>query len=164
MRKWMVVGTILAMGLVFAVSGGADSATGTTDVTWSAQTFIQLNIDDQDVDLGEISGDLYDPGADSWNNLESTGHSGWVLSNSPGGFTLTATAANASGFEQADLSRFSITGWTAGWQSLEGTVTLGSRTGPGRESIEDIGYRYEPSFDDAPGEYQVVVTFTATTQ
>ncbi len=163
MRKWTMVGTVLAMGLLFGVSGGANSASETTEVTWNAQTFIRLEFDNPAVDLGTISGDLYNPEAESWDDLESTGHGGWVLSNNPGGFTLTVTAENANGYQEADLSRFFITGWNTPWQALDGEVPLGTRAGAGRENIDNIGYRYEPSFDDEPGDYQVIVKFTATT-
>ncbi|MFO8034658.1 MAG: hypothetical protein R6U88_05820 [Candidatus Bipolaricaulota bacterium] len=167
MRKWMAVGTALLVGLVLGTVGYAVDEG--VNVSWDSQWFIRLTIDELSVSLGTIGGDdgpgSYDPNSGEWEPLESTGHGGWVLSNNPNGFTLTVSAANEGGYEEADLSRFFITGWTTeGWQALNDTVTLGTRGNAGRQDLDDIGYRYEPSFDDAPGDYEVTVTFTATTE
>jgi len=164
MRKGsvVVVAFAAAVSLVSGAYGAEDSSA--VEVSWNAQTFIQLTIDELDIALGTIDIGLYNADADEWESLESSDHTGSVLSNNPGGYALTAHAESV-GERNADLSRFMIRGWQiVEWTPLNQLRTLGTRGNPGRQNVEDIGYRYQPSWDDEPGEYVVEVTFTATTQ
>ncbi len=164
MVKRTVIGAVLTALVILGMAGYAAEDGSTVEVSWSAQTFIQLTIDQLDVDLGTLDIGLYDAEADAWTALESENHTGFVLSNYPGGYVLTVQAAN-SGEQNADLDRFMIRGWDIGdWTPLNQVRTLGTRGNAGRQNVDDIGYRYEPSWDDEPGEYVVQVTFTATTQ
>jgi len=88
-----------------------------------------------------------------------------VITNSAGGFTLSVSAVNATGYNSADLSRFQIRGGgLSAWAgSLNNTVILSGST-PGIGSATDINYQYVPSWDDAAGDYRVIVTYTATAQ
>ncbi len=168
MRKWRTAGVLVAAVLLSVMVSHAESEDAEVNVTWSSQTFIWLSIDQGSVDLGTVGGESgpgsYDPDTDQWEPLESIDNTGYALTNSAGGFQVTVSATT-SGSPAADLTRFMIRGWEiTDWLALDETRTLGTRGTAGRQNFTDIGYRYEPSWEDEPGTYEVVVTFTATTQ
>ena len=137
-------------------------------VNWQASSWIILYVpsSDLDVTLGTVDGSQYDPATGQWTPItDGSDHSAYVITNSAGGFTLSVSAASATGYNSADLSRFQISGgdlatWTG---SLNNTQILSGST-PGIGSATDINYQYVPSWDDAAGDYRVIVTYTATAQ
>ena len=130
-------------------------------VTWNAHSWIILHIPNADmaVDLGTIDGTLYDPVSDTWTPLTSDSKNAYVIGNVD--FTLKVTAAS-TGTETADLTRFKMVGGDlGGFTALDSEQTLKAGNA-GITHISDIQYRYEPTWDDAPGDYAVTVTYTAT--
>ena len=146
-----------------AMDSGASprSASLSPVVTWSVQNWIILYIPDSDmnVDLGTIDGSLYDPTTGTWTPLISQDKNAYVVANV--NYTLTLHAAS-TGTNNADLSRFKIKGGDlSSFTPLSSDQTL--KTGqPGITHIGDIQYEYVPSFNDAPGNYAVTVTYTVT--
>ena len=176
MRKWLIVASIvLGLGCwAFAdiASGTGEHASASLDVTvsWSVLNWIILYIPagDMSVTLGEVGPGLYHPDTGSWDQLESGGHSVYVITNDPDGFQLQVSAELASyptDHPNPDgiLARLEWSSSTLGGSgSLNGTVTcFGSR---GLTSASDITYTFTPSFDDVAGDYSVTVTYTVTTQ
>ena len=177
MKKWLLVAMAMfiaggaALADVAVGRGGAnDQISASLDVTvsWSAYKWIVLYIptNDMAINLGDIDASLYDPVNDQWTPIsDGKNHSVYVITNNSQGFVLDVTAANsANADQQADLSRFQIKYGNNSWTSLDNKATLLSESGPGRYSIADIQYQYVPSWADAPGSYEVIVTYTATTQ
>ena len=137
-------------------------------VDWQTTSWIILYVpfSDLQVKLGTVDGSQYDPATGEWKPItDGLDHSAYVITNSADGFTLSVSAVNETGYNSADLSRFQIKGggltdWTG---NLDDTVILsGSTYGIGRAT--DINYRYVPSWDDAAGDYRVIVTYTATAE
>ncbi len=157
--------TVIGVGTLgdTAIDSGAAplSASLSPIVTWHVNNWIILYIPNSDmaVDLGTIDGSLYDPTTDSWTPLTSSDKNAYVFANT--NYTLTLHAAS-TGTETADLSRFQVKGGDLGaFTSLSTDQTL-KTGGIGVTHISDIQYRYVPSFDDAPGDYAVTVTYTLT--
>ena len=76
-------------------------------------------------------------------------------------YTLTLSAAS-TGTETADLTRFEVKGGDlTAFTPLDSDQTMATG-GAGITHIDDIQYEYIPSFDDAPGDYAVTVTYTVT--
>ncbi len=137
-------------------------------VNWQATSWIMLYVPstDRNVTLGTVDGTQYDPASETWTPItDGSDHSAYVITNNAAGFTLSVSAANAPGYVAADLSRFQMVGGNLGtWTgNLNNTQILsGSSVGVG--SATNINYQYVPSWDDAAGDYRVIVTYTATAQ
>ncbi len=130
-------------------------------VTWNAHNWIILYIPKADmaVDLGTIDGTLYDPVSDTWTPLTSGDKNAYVIGNVS--FILKVIAAS-TGTITADLTRFKMVGGDlASFTALDSDQTL-KKGNVGITHISDIQYRYEPTWADAPGDYAVTVTYTAT--
>lgn len=138
------------------------------NVDWDVNGWIILYVPsgDREIDLGTVDGSQYDPETETWTAItDGDTHKAYVISNSVGGFTLSVSAANATAYEAADLARFqmvggALTAWTG---SLSDTQLLADSSA-GIGSVTDIKYQYVPDWADAPGNYQVIVTYTATAQ
>jgi hypothetical protein len=138
------------------------------NVNWDVNGWIILYVPstDREVTLGTVDGSQYNPETETWTAItDGIPHSAYVISNSVNGFTLTVSAANDIGYEVADLSRFQMQGgdlssWTG---SLNGTQIM-ARSSAGISGVTDLKYQYVPSWEDVPGNYQVIVTYTATAQ
>lgn len=162
---------VLILAVAVAVSlGVATLAANPQDVqvNWHANNWIILYVpsSDQDVTLGTVDGSQYDPANGTWSAItDGFDHSAYVITNSTGGFTLSISAASATGYESADLARFQMEGGElTTWTSLDSAQQILSGTSAGVVSATNIDYQYIPSFADAPGDYQVIVTCTATAQ
>ncbi len=160
----VAVSLMLAVGVGLWAASDLDrgtpplSASLSPVVQWSANSWIFLYIPDADmtVDLGVTDDSLYDPVTDTWKPLTSGTKNVYVSGNIS--FSLRVTAASTT----ADLARFEITGGDlGGFVSLDTKRTLKSG-GSGMTHIDDIQYQYVPSWDDAPGNYSVTVTYTVT--
>lgn len=162
---------VVAISVVVSVGVWADtdrdngalplSASLAPVVTWNAHNWIILYIPKADmaVDLGTIDGTLYDPVSDTWTPLTSGDKNAYVIGNVS--FILKVTAAS-TGTVTADLTRFKMVGGDlASFTALDSEQTLKKGTA-GITHISDIQYRYEPTWNDAPGDYAVTVTYTAT--
>ena len=166
----LVVGVVTVIGLNIAgwAAGPAWENPQDVSVDWQVSPWITLFVPvrDREVTLGTVDGSQYDPETQTWTAItDVVSHSAYVISNSVSGFTLSVSAANASGYEAADLSRFQMVGgdlsaWTG---NLSGTQILASSS-PAIKGVDDLKYQYVPSWQDAPGDYQVIVTYTATAQ
>ena len=141
---------------------GGNSASLSPVVTWNVSGWIILYIphSDMTVDLGTIDGNLYDPETGTWTPLVSSTKNAYVFANRT--YTLTLSAAS-TGAETADLTRFKVKGGTllTDFTPLDSDQTMATG-GAGITHIDDIQYEYIPSFDDAPGDYAVTVTYTVT--
>jgi len=160
---------VLFFAVAVAVSlGAAVWAANPQDVqvNWHANNWIILYIPDQTVNLGTVDGSQYDPAKGTWSAItDGLPHSAYVITNSTGGFTLSVSASNntSGAYEKAALTRFYISGGSLGSPtSLDTQQQILSGTTAGLASATDINYQYVPSWDDAPGDYQVIVTYTAT--
>ena len=176
MRKWLIVASVV-LGLGCWAFAGTDVGTGDpasasldVSISWSVFNWIILYIPagDMSVTLGEVGPGLYHPDTGSWDQLESGGHSVYVITNDPDGFQLQVSATLVScpdGHPNPDgiLARLEWSSSTLrGSGSLDGTVTCTGSTG--LTSASDITYTFTPSFDDVAGDYSVTVTYTVTTQ
>ncbi|RLE40835.1 hypothetical protein DRJ23_01240 [Candidatus Acetothermia bacterium] len=140
---------------------GGNSASLQPVVRWSVSGWIILYIphSDMTVDLGTIDGNLYDPETGTWTPLVSSTKNAYVFANRT--YTLTLSAAS-TGTETADLTRFEVKGGDlTAFTPLDSDQTMATG-GAGITHIDDIQYEYIPSFDDAPGDYAVTVTYTVT--
>ena len=140
---------------------GGNSASLAPVVRWSVSGWVILYIPDRDmtVNLGEINGTLYDPETGTWTPLVSSTKNAYVFANRT--YTLTLSAAS-TGTETADLTRFEVKGGDlTAFTPLDSDQTMATG-GAGITHIDDIQYEYIPSFDDAPGDYAVTVTYTVT--
>ncbi|MCD6141415.1 hypothetical protein J7J55_01685 [Candidatus Bipolaricaulota bacterium] len=140
---------------------GGNSASLSPVVTWNVSGWIILYIphSDMTVDLGTIDGNLYDPETGTWTPLVSSTKNAYVFANRT--YTLTLSAAS-TGTETADLTRFEVKGGDlTAFTPLDSDQTMATG-GAGITHIDDIQYEYIPSFDDAPGDYAVTVTYTVT--
>ena len=160
----LVVAVAVSLGVVVWAANPQD-----VQVNWHANNWIILYIpgSDQTVTLGTVDGSQYNPASDTWTPItDGNPHSAYVITNSTGGFTLSISAANATtGYQSADLTRFQMEGGDlTAWTSLDSAQQLLSSTSAGVVSATNIDYQYVPSFADAPGDYQVIVTYTATAQ
>ncbi len=162
----VIVGTLVIGASVATVADTSVGATGTPaalspKVSWNVVNWIILYIPNSDmtVDLGTIDGSLYDPSTNTWTPLTSSNKNAYVISNV--NYTLTLHAAS-TGTNTADLSRFEVKGGDlTSFTPLSTDQKL--KTGqPGVTHIDDIQYEYVPSFNDAPGDYAVTVTYTVT--
>ena len=158
-----ILTVVVAMSLGVAVWAASPQ---NVQVNWHTNSWIILYVPDQNIDLGTVDGSQYNPATEQWEPItDESDHSAYVITNSAGGFTLSVSAVNETGYNPADLSRFqikggSLTDWTG---NLDDTVILsGSTYGIGRAT--DINYQYVPSWDDAAGDYRVIVTYTATAE
>ncbi len=163
------------LAVVVAVSLGAAvwaANPQNVQVSWHTNNWIILYIpsSDQTVTLGTVDGSHYDPATDTWAPItdNTAPHDAYVITNSTGGFTLSISAANATGYESADLTRFQMKGgkledWTP-FDAVGTAQQILSSTSAGVVSATNIDYQYVPSSADAPGDYQVIVTYTATAQ
>lgn len=165
-RLFVLILTVaVAVGLSVAVLAANPQ---NVQVNWHTNSWIILYIPsgDQNVTLGTVDGSQYDPATDTWTPItDGSDHRAYVITNDRAGFTLSVSSASASGYETADLARFQMSGGdlTAWTGNLNDTQIL-SGTSAGIASATDINYQYIPSTDDAPGDYQVIVTYTATPQ
>ena len=140
---------------------GGNSASLSPIVKWNVSGWIILYIphSDMTVDLGTIDGNLYDPETGTWTPLVSSTKNAYVFANRT--YTLTLSAAS-TGTETADLTRFEVKGGDlTAFTPLDSDQTMATG-GAGITHIDDIQYEYIPSFDDAPGDYAVTVTYTVT--
>ena len=163
----LALAAVMTIGLVGFADTAVDSgptplsASLSPVVSWNVVNWIILYIPDDDmaVNLGTIDGSLYDPEHGTWTPLTSSSKNAYVIANV--GYTLTLSAAS-TGTESADLTRFQVKGGDlTSFASLDSDQTM--KTGnPGITHISDIQYQYVPSFDDAPGDYAVTVTYTVT--
>jgi len=160
----LAVATTVAMVGAAAVADtavGGNSASLSPVITWSASGWIILYIpsSDMSVDLGTIDGTLYDPVSGTWTPLVSSTKNAYVFSNRT--YTLTLSAVN-TGTETADLTRFKVKGGDlTAFTALDSDQVM-KTGGAGDTHIDDIQYEYIPSFDDAPGDYAITVTYTVT--
>ena len=145
-----------------AIGDNTNSASLAPVVRWSVSGWVILYIPDRDmtVNLGEINGTLYDPETETWTPLVSSTKNAYVFANRT--YTLTLSAAS-TGAETADLPRFKVKGGTllTDFTPLDRDQTMATGEA-GITHIDDIQYEYIPSFDDAPGDYAVTVTYTVT--
>jgi hypothetical protein len=167
MKRLFVLLTVVVMTMYVGVAAWAANPQD-VDVDWNVDSWIILYVPagDRDISLGTVDGSQYDPETETWTAItDGSSHSAYVISNSVDGFTLSVSAANATGYEAADLSRFQMVGGdlTAWTGDLSNTQILASSTA-GIEGVTDIKYQYVPDWEDAPGKYQVIVTYTATAQ
>lgn len=137
-------------------------------VDWHTNSWIILYVPsaDQNVTLGTVDGSQYDPVTGNWTPItDGSDHDAYVITNNTAGFTLSVSAVSATGYESADLARFQMSGGdlTAWTGSLNNTQIL-SASAQGLGGATDINYQYVPSWSDAAGNYQVIVTYTATAQ
>jgi hypothetical protein len=138
---------VLSLGVAAWASDQQD-----VQVNWHANSWIILYVPtaDQTVDLGTIDGSQYDPATDTWSAIsDGNDHTAYVITNSAGGFTLSISAANATGYNTAALTRFQMKGGDlAAWTSLDSAQQILSGTSAGVASATDINYQYIPSWDD----------------
>ena len=157
----LVVAVAVSVGVAVWASNPQD-----VQVNWHTNSWIILYVPDQSIELGTIDGSQYNPASETWRPItDGNDHSAYVITNNAAGFTLSVSAANAAGYVAADLSRFQMVGGNLGtWTgNLNNTQILsGSSVGVGRAT--NINYQYVPSWDDAAGDYRVIVTYTATAQ
>ena len=162
MKRLFVSILVVAVAVSLGVVAWADNPQD-VQVNWHANNWIILYVPDQTIDLGTVTGAEYDPATGVWTPIsDGSDHSAHVITNNAAGFTLSVSAANVAGYVAADLSRFQMDGGELGtWTgSLSNTQILsGSSAGIG--SATDINYQYVPSWDDASGDYRVIVTYTA---
>ncbi|MCD6494821.1 hypothetical protein J7K60_02070 [Candidatus Bipolaricaulota bacterium] len=155
----LIVAVAISLGVAVWAANPQD-----VQVNWHTNNWIILYVPDQKVDLGTVDGSQYNPATGEWEPItDGESHSAYVITNNAAGFTLSVTAASATGYIAANLSRFQMDGGELGaWTgSLSNTQILsGSSAGIG--SATDINYQYVPSWDDASGDYRVIVTYTAT--
>ena len=160
---------ILAVAATVGLSIGVLAANPQdVQVNWHTNSWIILYIPsgDRSVTLGTVDGSQYDPATDTWTPItDGSNHKAYVITNNAAGFVLSVSSANATGYQSADLARFQMSGGelTAWTGNLTDTGIL-SGTSAGIASATNINYQYVPSTDDAPGDYQVIVTYTATAQ
>lgn len=165
MKRLFVSVLVVAVAVSLGVAAWAAN-TQDVQVNWHTNNWIILYVPDQTINLGTVDGSQYDPANNTWAPIsDGSDHSAYVITNNAAGFTLSVSAENASGYVAADLSRFQMTGgqlgtWTGG---LSNTQIL-SDSSAGIGSATDIDYQYVPSWDDAAGDYRVIVTYTATAQ
>ena len=171
----VIVGTLVIGASVATVADTSVGATGTPaalspKVSWNVVNWIILyipdnNPDDMNVGLGTVNSGYYDLNTGTWKPLtDNKNHNAYVITNDPQGYTLTVSAT-ASSTPAADLTRFQIKGGDLiDWASLDTARTLkkGDAGDVGVTHIDNIQYEYLPSFNDAPGDYAVTVTYTVT--
>lgn len=158
--------TILLIGSL-AIAGYAETASRGSSlnpqVNWSWDPFIILYIPSSDisVDLGSIDSSLVNSdGSWGWLSEAATNHEAWVVGS--GSYNLTVnidTRSNANG-------DFAIKGNGKDWNTISGTAVSLVEGGSGITQIDDIQYRYKPSWSDNPinainGSF-VTLTYTAT--
>jgi len=157
----LVVAVAVSVGVAVWASNPQD-----VRVNWHTNSWIILYVPDQSIELGTVDGSQYHPASETWTPItDGSDHSAYVITNNAAGFTLSVSAANAAGYVAADLSRFQMVGGNLGtWTgNLNNTQILsGSSVGVGRAT--NINYQYVPSWNDAAGDYRVIVTYTATAQ
>jgi len=158
----VTVGVVLSgAGAVADTAVGGNSASLPSVVAWNVTGWIILYIPSSDmtVDLGTIDGNLYDPESGTWTPLVSSTKNAYVFANRP--YTLTLSAVS-TGTETADLTRFKVKGGDLTvFTPLDSEQVMKTGTA-GITHIDDIQYEYIPSFEDAPGDYAVTVTYTVT--
>lgn len=175
MKRLVLVALVglLVLGLVGGALADIDGGTGTpataslnVDVSWVVDNWILLYIPnaDMNVSLGTVDSSYYHPDTDTWDPVtDGLDHNAYVITNAPGGYTLTVSAAS-SGPMTADLTRFQIKGGDlTSWTSLDTPQTLKTTSAAAIDHIGNIQYQYLVNETDAPGNYAVTVTYTATT-
>lgn len=119
---------------------------------------------DMRIDLGIIDGSCYKIKNDSWCTIsDGKKHKVRVSTTNPGGLRLTVTASDTGINTIDDLSDFQIRGGNlSNWTGLGSEVTLITTANAGSVQITDIKYRYQADENDAPGAYQITLTYTLT--
>jgi len=119
---------------------------------------------DMHIDLGVVDSSCYNIGNDSWCTIsDGKSHKARVYTTNPGGLSLTVTASDTGINTIGDLSDFQIRGGDlSNWTGLGSGVTLKTIASAGSVWITDIQYRYQADENDAPGSYQITLTYTVT--
>ena len=182
MKRLLVVTLLIAAVLSIGLGAWAASDTGVKGATddkgtlspsasWHVGTFIVLIIPDADMTItledatGQVDagGNLL-PLTETNTNANQNNHSARVITNDTSGYDLVVSASSNT----AILSEFQIkVGVDGNWIAFNDTgdgITIASSNGPADDTISGIAYRYAVSTSDAPGDYSVTLTYTATPQ
>ena len=159
---------MLFLLVAVAVPAGAEQLSRTVTISWDAIGWIVLQVHD-DLFLGTVNEDYFDPETQTFKPLESTDNPILVACNYPQGCTLTVRAVDwlvPGGYPEAVPDDFLVDfQWRlagGAYQSL-GTedVTVWSADSPAVAELS-VDYRYLLDVYDVPGQYAVTLLYTAS--
>ena len=138
-------------------------------ITWTVQAWIVVAAHGA-IDLGTVTGALYDVRTGKLAPLESDDNPVFVIGNPPSGWQLqleVTAITTPPGFSGDLLTNFYWRVDNGAFHSAAGLnttpVTLVSRAGPGGETHR-ISYRYQPDTADRAGTYGITLRYTVTTR